>query len=110
MSDFVFTVRRTNPGQLTKHVQEIYHEDPPQVVEFHGSWGSLAVSRNLHMGFDPLETEQHICIVIGGPVLTFTSNLFLGGDDRIYGTRELLSKWTSGEDLHWDEDLSGPFV
>jgi hypothetical protein len=59
----------------------------------------LAASRNLHMGFDPLETDRHICIVIGGPVLTFTSNRFLAGDDRTYGTRELLNRWTSGEVL-----------
>lgn len=110
MSDFIFTVQRKNPGQLTKHVHSIYREDCPRVVEFHGSWGSLAVSRNLHMGFDPLETESHICIVIGGPVLTFTSNRFLAGEDRIYGTCELLKKWTSGETIRWDEDLSGPFV
>lgn len=97
-------------GQLTKHVHSIYREDCPQVVEFHGNWGSLAVSRNLHMGFDPLETENHICIVIGGPVLTFTSNRFLAGEDRIHGTCALLQKWTIGETIHWDEDLNGPFV
>lgn len=99
-----------NPGQLTRHVHSIYREDYPRVVEFHGHWGSLAVSRNLHMGFDPLETETHICIVIGGPVLTFTSNRFLSGEDRNYGTRALLQKWTPGEAIHWGEDLNGPFV
>lgn len=99
-----------NPGQLTKHIHSIYREDCPQVFEFHGNWGSLAVSRNLHMGFDPLETENHICIVIGGPVLKFTSNRFLAGEDRVYGTRELLKRWSIGQTIRWDEDLSGPFV
>src|SRR5512146_3111809 len=110
MSDFICTSRRMNPGQLTRHVHSIYREDYPRVVEFHGGWGSLAVSRNLHMGFDPHETESHICIVIGGPVFTFTNNRFLAGEDRNYGTCELLKKWTSGETIRWDEDLSGPFV
>ena len=110
MSDFIFTVRRTNPGLLSRHIQNIYHVDPPKVAEFHGRWGSLAVSRNIHMGFDPMETERYLCIVIGAPVLTFTSNRFLGDEDRIYGTRKLMMKWISGEELRWDDDVSGPFV
>lgn len=110
MSDFVFTARRTEPGLLASYLAKIYRDEVPQIFEFHGNWGSLAVSKNLHMGFDPVETETHICVVIGGPVLSFASNRFLAGEDPVIGTRLLLRKWVSGEAVQWDEDLNGPFV
>ena len=110
MSDFVFSAQRKPHGELARQVRQIYHEYPPDVIEFHGSWGSLAVSKNLHMGFDPVETDTHLCIIIGGPVLAFTSNRFLGEFDPTYGTREILRRWLLADGIRWDEDLSGPFV
>lgn len=110
MSDFIFAKRQRHRGELTQQIKRIYHEDSPAILEYHGDWGSLAVSRNLHMGFDPVETDTHLCIIIGGPVLTFTSNRFLTGNDPSYGTRQILIKWLSNEGIVWDTDLSGPFV
>jgi len=110
MSDFIFTTAQEPEGRLARAIQSIYHEDAPAIQEFHGQWGSLAVSRNLHQGFAPIETDRHICLIIGGPVLSFTDNEFLAGDDPTAGTTQVLARWCSAAGIRWDEDLSGPFV
>ena len=109
MSDYIFTSHRRTSGYLSKVIQSIYHDDKPEVTEFHGSWGSLAFSRNLYLGYEPMETDDFICGVIGGPVLTFTDNNFLTGKDKIAGTRYIYEKWLNNKYLKWDEVLSGPF-
>src|SRR5690625_6422043 len=70
MSDFIFSNKKIDKGILNKNIKQIYHKDSPSVNEYHGNWGSLSVSDNLYNGFQPYETAKHICIVIGGPVLT----------------------------------------
>jgi asparagine synthetase B (glutamine-hydrolysing) len=109
MSDFIYTSTLQEVGSLTACVQNIYRIDLPEVIEYHGEWGSLAVSRNLYNGLQPMETSHHIFVVIGGPVLYFQDNLFLTGDDPVRGTKAIYDRWLSGG-MQWDEDLSGPFV
>lgn len=108
MSDFIFSSAKTAPGELSGCIESIYRNSPP-VKEFHGEWGSLAVSKNLYTGFGPLETEEHIFIIIGGPVLYFSGNGFLTGKNPVTGTEKVYDRWLSGK-MKWDEDLSGPFV
>src|SRR5690625_87117 len=93
MSDYIFTSHRRTSGYLSKVIQSIYHDDKPEVTEFHGSWGSLAFSRSLYLGYEPMETDDFICGVIGGPVLTCTDNNFLTGKDKIAGSRYIYEKW-----------------
>lgn len=76
MSDFIYSSIQRPQGELTNYLNSIYHTNSPRVYEFHGLWGSLAVSRNLYTGFQTLETENFIITVIGGPVLYFRDNLF----------------------------------
>ena len=110
MSDFIFSRHNRPSGLLAVQLQSIYHDDLPAVYEFHGSWGSLAVTQSLYCGFAPVETEVHLCVIIGGPVLTFTDNRFLGGTDPTFGTRLLLKRWNSLHGINWKDDLSGPFI
>lgn len=109
MSDFIYSSRPKPQGELTRYIQGIYHTDVPVVAEWHGEWGSLAASRNLYNGFQPLETDMHIFVVIGGPVLYFQDNTFLVGNDSVAGTRAIYERWQQNH-IQWDEDLSGPFV
>ena len=109
MSDFIFSRTRLPEQRLPHFLKAIYASDVPTVTEFHGDWGSLASTRNLYRGFQPFETEQHLCVVAGGPVLTFASNSFLTGDDETAGTRLILDRYLAGA-LRWDHDLSGPFA
>lgn len=109
MSDFIYSKRPIKMGTLTKKIQEIYHQDRPSVEEFHGEWGSLAVSQNLYNGFQPYETAEHICVVVGGPLLCFRDNTFLMSGANVTGTRAVYNRWLDGV-MEWDEDLSGPFA
>ncbi|MBU9723088.1 MULTISPECIES: hypothetical protein [Bacillaceae] len=108
MSDFIYSKKPISKGELTKKIEAIYSKEKPQIKEFHGEWGSLAVSQNLYNGFQVLETTEYICTVIGGPILHFQDNIFLTKDDMCTGTSSILNRWLSG-DIRWDEDLSGPF-
>ncbi|WKA57756.1 asparagine synthase-related protein [Planococcus shenhongbingii] len=108
MSDFIYSNQMTEAGVLKKEIHLIYHEDFPEVKEYHGNWGSLAVSRNLYNGFNEYEDSDYLCVVIGGPVLYFRDNLFLNEDPSTEGTKAIFNRWKKGE-MCWDEDLSGPF-
>ena len=109
MSDFIYSSIPKNQGELTEHIQSIYHQDVPEVYEFHGGWGSLGVSHNLYNGLQPVETNSHIFVVIGGPVICFSDNKFLSEEDPVAGTKKILCRYETGE-IQWDEELSGPFV
>ncbi len=109
MSDFLYHSEVQPHGVLAGCLRDIYHADPPEVMEYHGDWGSLAVSRNLYNGFQPYETDSHLFVMIGGPVLTFRDNRFLTGDDPSAGTVSVFERYRNGS-IMWDEDLSGPFA
>jgi hypothetical protein len=109
MSDFIFSSTPINNGRLSSFIRSIYHSEPPEIFEYHGKWGSLAVSRNLYNGFQPLETDESVIVVVGGPVLGFIDNDFLTASKPTAGTKAISERMQSGE-IQWDEDLSGPFV
>lgn len=109
MSDFIYSKKNVENGKLTKEIQKIYHDDKPLVKEFHGGWGSLAVSQSLYNGFQPYETKDHLFVVIGGPVLYFQDNTFLKEIYGDIGSIAIYNRWVQGE-IKWDEDLSGPFA
>lgn len=109
MSDFVYSSDRKQPGELSAALRAICLESPPTVTEFHGEWGSLAVSRNTYRNFQLMEDEATVFCVIGGPVILFDDNAFLGGDDPTRGTALILERFMAGR-LRFAEDLSGPFV
>src|SRR5690625_3896890 len=104
MSDFIYTTEKVKPGNLTREIQSIYSNYKPTVEEFHGKWGCLAISNNLYKGFEPYETIDHIFVVIGGPVLNYKENYFLGERNSNSGTQEIYSRWKEGS-IKWDEDL-----
>ena len=109
MSDFIYSKNRLNNGVLTEELYKIYHENYPIVEEYHGEWGSLGVSRNLYNGFQTYESNTHIFVVIGGPVLFFTDNDFLDDEFSNKGTKLIYNRWIEDE-INFDEDLSGPFT
>lgn len=79
-------------------------------MEYHGDWGSLACIQNHYFGFQSVETQDHIVVVIGGPILMFgDKSRFLSTDDQNAGTLTIYERWKSGT-INWEKDLSGPFV
>lgn len=110
MSDYIFSSVQQNAGFLLEQIQGSYQSQAPEVLEYHGDWGSLAVSVNHYNGFLPYENDHHLLIVIGGPLLCFTDNLFLTRADSNQGTEEIYKRWLDDKSMQWDEDLSGPFT
>ena len=109
VSDFLFSSQGASSGELISALASIYNSEPPKCVEFYGAWGSLAVTQSQYRGFDPLETDTHIVVIIGGPVLCFQDNDFMSGGNSQAGTRAIYTRWLTGH-IDWGEDLSGPFV
>lgn len=109
MSDFLFSSNRMPAGKLAAELAAIYVHGTVECGEYHGAWGSLGVTRSRYNGFDAVETDSHLCVVVGGPVLCYRDNRFLAGNDRQEGTRAILQRWLAGN-MRWDVDLSGPFA
>lgn len=109
MSDFVYSSDRKRLGELSAAMRAICLESPPPVMEFHGEWGSLAVSRNTYRNFQLMEDESTIFCVFGGPVILYDDNAFLGGGDPTHGTALIRERFKAGK-LRFAEDLSGPFA
>lgn len=109
MSDYLYSSTPQIKGVLSAAINNIYLNSLPCVQEFHGKWGSLAVSESLYSGFRPYETEQHLMVVIGGPVLYFRNNDFLMSEDSSEATQSIYQRWIFSKNIQWDEDLSGPF-
>ena len=121
MGDFLLD---TEPGQhtrLTDLLQDFQSGTglPPRASSsFTGSWGSLAVTGGPYAGFEPLEDQDSICVVIGGPVLAFghgpagsphpPGSPQQTGSQRA-GTKRILERFRSGQ-MDWASDLDGPFV
>jgi len=109
MSDFIYSRKKLQGNKLTNALQNIYTSNPPEVFDFHGPWGTLVVSKNIYKGYQPLETNEHIVVVIGGPLLTFAENGFIAGDSsNNKGTELIYMRWLNKK-IKWDEDLDGPF-
>lgn len=109
MSDYIYSKKPVEDGRLTRELQKIYEKDSPEIIEYHGDWGSAAVSRNLYHGFQPYETAEHICIVLGGPHLCFGDTNLPTDSNPKFGTKLILENWLAGK-IKWDEDLSGPYT
>ena len=110
MSDYLFSSFPQQQSALSVAIQSIYKNGPPDVTEYHGDWGSLAVSQGHYRGFLPYENENYLFVVIGGPVLYFRDNDFLVDDDSSTATQAIFQRWVIDGKMQWDEDLSGPFT
>lgn len=105
MSDFIYSSVPVTRGLFTKELSFLYSDK--KIKEYHGDWGSLAISENIYYGYQTHETEEFLCVVIGGPVLCYKNNVL--GRDGSSLTSSILERWINKK-INWDVDLSGPFV
>lgn len=110
MSDYLFTSTPAAPGSLSGALAKIYTHETPESPEYQGPWGTLAVTEGHYHGFRPYENDQHLMVVIGGPVLYFCDNDFLVEEDSTTATEAIYNRWVVEGNIQWDEDLSGPFT
>lgn len=109
MSDYIFSSVRRPQGVLKSGLTSIYMRTPPACFEWHGDWGSLAVTRSQYHGFLPYENDRHILVVLGGPVLYFRDNDFLMQPDSSAACQSLYERWMEDAAIDWTKDISGPF-
>jgi asparagine synthetase B (glutamine-hydrolysing) len=109
VSDLFYSTGLLQSAAVEAAYNQIYGQDAPEVHFYCGEWGSLAIGRSHYGGYQPYEDAQHLCVVIGGPVLNFTENHFFSQRESSEGARAILTRWRAGV-MRWDEDLSGPFV
>ncbi|QCF35469.1 hypothetical protein [Salinivibrio sp. YCSC6] len=110
MSDYIFSSKNQPKDYLRDYLKTIYKSNAPSAYEFHGNWGSLAVTKQHYNGFLPYENKQHLMLVIGGPILYFRDNDFLVEADSSVATKSIYDRWIVDGLMQWDEDLSGPFT
>lgn len=108
MSDFIYSSKNIAPSTLTLTLTRIYANEPIDCYEFRGKWGTIAVSKNHYRGYTPYETERHLMIVIGGPLLRFTANYIRSGNNS--ATHMIYDRWVNQGNIRWDNDLSGSFA
>lgn len=107
MSDFIFSQRKLENGILTSKFNCIFKNEV-NVQEFHGEWGSLAITEDLYKGFQCYESNEYICFVAGGPILNFDTDSSLGTKE--YNEKsELICRRIINGTMCWHNDLSGPF-
>jgi len=110
VSDYIYSSKTQADGFLTGALKDIYLTNPPAANEFRGPWGTLAVTQGHYHGFRPYENDQHLMVIIGGPVLYFRDNDFLVEEDSSAATESIYNRWVVEGNIQWDEDLSGPFT
>jgi hypothetical protein len=105
MTDFLYSQRSQPPGRLKLILQALHEGCPPSIDEFHGSWGSLAVSNSTYPGFQVLEMPDSITAVAGGPLVSGKRSTVAGSEN----TRRVNESWRADAAAAVLQ-LSGPFA
>ena len=110
MSDFLFSTRRREPGELRRCLQRYLAPVAPEIVQRDGAWGSLAVARGPH---DPPSVEmddgRFLSVLVGEPIVRIapaSPGLSWRGERR-RAVHDLLK---TGRDIAWDDRLDGHFA
>ena len=109
MNDFLFSTDPHMEQKLRSSLIAIAIDKSCNTSSFAGHWGSLVVAGDAYRGFDPIETERYVIVVLGGPLPRHDDSIADGTlpDD---GTRWILKKWKETQDIQWDNDLVGHFA
>lgn len=112
LSDFLY-VSGTLPENRIKHsIQHVFGATSGEVETFVGPWGAVVAANRPFKGFAPIETETHICIVLGSPLWRSERPALPGegASERTEHTRRILERYLYGEPVDWSEELVGQFA
>ncbi|GGA36311.1 asparagine synthase-related protein [Pelagibacterium lentulum] len=104
MSDVLYSNRKCPQGQLSEWIGAIYEDAPPPIAEFHGEWGSVAISASIYAGFPVIDNERHLFCVLGGPLLASAPSQWRPATSKL-----IYDIWLQTSDCDWSATLSGPF-
>jgi len=109
MSDFIFCSKKIKKLKLKQCFDKIYGEEK-ELSFFSSEKSTFIISENIYNGFSTYVTDNHVCAVIGGPVLHFRNNNFISKKASNEGTKSIYDRWIKKDEMVWHEDLDGPFV
>lgn len=106
MSDFLFSTRERAPGELRRALDRYLAPVTAACTEYHGSWGSLAVTRAPHDPEPVLEDDGSLSVLIGEPFAQ------VGGSSGAAAgaLRPAVHAALASGNERWDEVLDGPFA
>lgn len=109
MLDFLLSTDPSMASWLEASLRSVA-VDPDRLLRcYSGPWGCLGVAGQAYPGFDVVENDRYIIVVLGGPLPRYDNSVADGSkpDD---GTRWILHEWKVLGRLRWDEDLVGHFA
>ncbi len=109
MSDFLYSTKSLPQEKCQEAFHRVYGYDI-KTRFFAGNNCLLAISENIYKGYLPYEHNDHICAVIGGPILKFRDNKFITSINSNEGSKSIFNRWIIDNKMQWDEDMDGPFV
>ena len=109
MIDFLFSSKQGGQNKLLAALRGFRSVPKLTFNEWSALWGSLVTIGPSYPGFNPVETDQHIIIVLGGPLPRYDSSIATGehADD---GTLWILERWKNHNKIAWDDELLGHFL
>lgn len=109
MIDFLFSFNadaQTLAAALTKFRPG--SSDGPKI--FSGDWGALVTIGTAYDTFDPIETEDYLFLVLGGPLPRSEKTAAEYNASEESGSRWILNRWKQEKKLDWAADLVGHFL
>lgn len=109
MTDFLFSFQQDQEELLADALAGYRCAKDWPLHVYSGEWGALAVSGQGYPGFDLLNTERYLFLILGGPLPRYDDSV-ARGDLRDDGTTWIAERWKVSGTLRWDRDLVGYFL
>lgn len=94
MSDFIFSTKNFEKGILTHYLKELYQFD--EITEFHGEWGSLAISLN--------DLNTNYCFSNNSSIM-----IGLGNPASLHNLNSKINLDCFNQNTDWSKIINGPF-
>jgi hypothetical protein len=109
VSDFLFSTRPRAPGALGDALGRFVSHASAEIVEMHGTWGSLAVARAPHDPEPVFRDRRHLTVLIGEPMAHLAAGAGPAAEmPRRVSIHQMLA--ADGGATAWDDVLDGPFA
>ncbi len=109
MMDFLFSFDRSREPELAEALARFGPRNRSFQRSYSGGWGVLVTAGMAYPGFETIETDRHIIVVLGGP-LPRNDVSIAAGNESDDGTRWILNSWKTHGRVLWSEELVGSFL
>ncbi|MEI7813645.1 MAG: asparagine synthase-related protein [Coriobacteriia bacterium] len=109
MIDFLYSREPAAARDMAVALRRFRADTELRLHEWSGPWGALVTIGPAYPGFEPVETETGVLVVLGGPLPRQDYSVATGASDDD-GSRWILGRWIDQGQLVWDDDLVGHFL